>query len=90
MADRMIELSKDQPGFLGIESAREQSGFGITVSYWDSLENIKNWKSNTEHGLAQELGRSKWYSSFTTRICKVEREYSFNNDSGDLAIESSN
>jgi len=41
-ADRMAELAQQQPGYLGHESARE--GLGITVSYWDSLEAIKNWK----------------------------------------------
>jgi heme-degrading monooxygenase HmoA len=76
MTDRMVELAKDQKGFLGIESSRGNDGFGITVSYWKSQEDIAAWKANTEHKIAQEFGRSKWYDSFMTRICKVEREYS--------------
>ena len=73
MADAMAELAKDQPGYLGIESARD--GLGITVSYWASLEAIKNWKENVKHRAAQKLGKEKWYSSFKTRICIVERDY---------------
>ena len=73
MAQRMVELAKQQPGFMGIESARNE--IGITVSYWKDLESIKLWKQNTEHQLAQTLGREKWYSHYKTRICKVEREY---------------
>lgn len=73
MADAMAELAKDQPGYLGIESARD--GLGITVSYWASLDAIKNWKENMKHRAAQKLGKEKWYSSFKTRICKVERDY---------------
>jgi heme-degrading monooxygenase HmoA len=73
MAQRMEELAKEQPGYLGIESARNE--VGITVSYWKDLESIKQWKQNTEHQLAQTLGRQKWYSFFKVRICKVEREY---------------
>lgn len=75
MSDRMMELAVNQPGFLGVDSARDQ--VGITVSYWDSLDAIKNWKANAEHVIAQKTGREKWYHSFTTRICRVEREYSF-------------
>ena len=75
MAERMVELAKEQPGYLGHESARES--LGITVSYWDSLEAIKHWKQNTEHLIAQQKGRSEWYASYKTRICKVERDYSF-------------
>ncbi|SHO54518.1 antibiotic biosynthesis monooxygenase family protein [Vibrio quintilis] len=73
MADRMVELASKQPGFLGVESARE--GVGITVSYWSDLESIQQWKANAEHQEAQRLGRDKWYSSFKTRISKVERDY---------------
>ena len=73
MAMKMVELASKQPGFLGIESARED--LGITVSYWENLESIKNWKANIEHQEAQKLGYEKWYSSFKTRISKVERDY---------------
>ncbi|MCL7942360.1 antibiotic biosynthesis monooxygenase [Marinobacter sp. ATCH36] len=73
MAARMAELAAQQPGYLGMESARE--GLGITVSYWESLEAIRNWKQNAEHREAQQLGHEQWYSSFRVRIAKVEREY---------------
>lgn len=72
-ADRMVELAMQQPGFLGIESARED--VGITVSYWQDLASIRAWKSNTEHLYAQRQGKSNWYSEFKVRISKVERDY---------------
>lgn len=75
MARRMVELAKTYPGFLGVESAREE--IGITVSYWKDLKSIKNWKENTEHLTAQKMGKTKWYNSFKTRIAKVERDYEF-------------
>jgi heme-degrading monooxygenase HmoA len=73
MAEKMVELAALQPGFLGVESAYE--GLGITVSYWTDLESIKKWKANTQHLKAQRLGRERWYSSYKTRIAKVERDY---------------
>ncbi len=72
MAERMLELARKQPGFLGVESAREQ--IGITVSYWSDLESIKKWKENAEHREAQKMGIEKYYTSFKTRIAKVERD----------------
>lgn len=72
MASKMVELASKQSGFLGIESARED--VGITVSYWTDLDSIKKWKSNIEHLSAQRLGKEKWYSSFKTRIAKVEQD----------------
>lgn len=76
-AERMEELAKQQPGYLGIESARNQ--IGITVSYWDSLNAITQWKNNVEHTEARNLGREQWYQKYQLRICKVEREYGFKN-----------
>lgn len=75
MAAEMLELARKQPGFLGVDHARDT--IGITVSYWDSLQSIADWKSQTRHEHAQEMGRERWYESYTIRICRVEREYSF-------------
>lgn len=72
-AARMVELAAEQPGFLGVESVRED--LGITVSYWADLQSIKQWKAHTEHRLAQQMGMEKWYSSYKTRIALVERDY---------------
>ena len=73
-AARMVELAALQPGFLGVESAREE--LGITISYWSDLESIKKWKANAEHLEAQRLGMEQWYSNYMTRIALVERDYS--------------
>lgn len=75
MADKMEELAKLQPGYLGFESAREK--LGISISYWKDLESIRSWKQNTEHLLAQKSGRENWYEQYHIRITKVERDYYF-------------
>ena len=72
-AARMMELAARQPGFLGVESVREE--LGITVSYWSDLESIQRWKAQAEHLQAQKMGREKWYSDYKTRIARVERDY---------------
>ena len=75
MAQKMEDLAKVQPGYLGIESARDAQGFGITVSYWDNPESIMLWRKNVEHQAAQAIGRSTWYQEFKVRVTKVERDY---------------
>jgi heme-degrading monooxygenase HmoA len=80
-SDRMAELACSQPGFLGIESARGADGFGITVSYWSSLEAIEAWREQAEHRVAQAAGRAKWYERFNLRVCRVERAYEFKRQS---------
>lgn len=49
---------------------------GITISYWERLEAISNWKQHQSHKVAQEKGKNDWYQNYKVKICKVEREYS--------------
>ncbi|PCH62993.1 MAG: antibiotic biosynthesis monooxygenase [SAR86 cluster bacterium] len=72
MAEKMLKLASQQTGFLGFESADDK--LSISVSYWDSLDAIAQWKSHAEHLQAQQLGKSKWYKAFKTRVCRVERD----------------
>ncbi|MBG0838953.1 Heme-degrading monooxygenase HmoA [Pseudomonas sp. NFACC19-2] len=75
-AQHMLELAAQQPGFLGVESARSD-GLGITLSYWQSEEAIRTWREHAEHSAVREQGRADWYAAFTTRVAKVERAYTF-------------
>ncbi|MGG0459698.1 antibiotic biosynthesis monooxygenase family protein [Bacillus mycoides] len=76
MSENLVELVKTQPGFIRIESARDNEEYGITISYWESLEAIQKWKANTTHQVAQQKGKETWYSQYNVQICKVVRDYS--------------
>jgi len=76
-AEKMMALASNQPGFLGVESVRQEGGLGITVSYWKDTESIRKWKTHAAHQQAQQLGRDKWYSSYRIRVAKVDREYGY-------------
>lgn len=72
-AAEMERLAREQPGFLGIESAR--SGLGVTVSYWRTDDDARAWKRVAEHVEAQRRGRGEWYSAYEVRIATVTRAY---------------
>jgi len=76
MAVQMEQLAARQPGFLGVDSVRDASGSGITISYWESLEAIQHWKHEESHLVAQQKGKQDWYEHYEVKICKVERAYS--------------
>ena len=77
MATRMEELGSAYDGFLGLESARNAEGLGITVSYWRDEEAIRAWKRDAEHLAAQRAGRETWYEAYEVRVARVERAYGF-------------
>jgi heme-degrading monooxygenase HmoA len=77
MATEMVKLAAQQPGYLGVESARDSEGFGITNSFWADEASIIAWKRVADHLAAQKLGREKWYERYITRVARVERAYGF-------------
>lgn len=76
LSDRMVELATKEDGYLGIDSVRDDTRAGITISYWSSLESIRKWKSNTEHTFARNK-RDTFYQHYQVKIALVEREYEF-------------
>ena len=75
MADKMLTMAAQQPGYLGVETTRDKPGLGITVSYWADEASLLAWKEAAEHALAQKLGKDRWYEYYTLRVAKVERHY---------------
>ena len=73
MSARMEELAAQQPGYLGIEAARDR--LGITVSYWADEESARAWKDVAAHAVAQQRGRDTWYSDYRVRVATVTRDY---------------
>jgi heme-degrading monooxygenase HmoA len=73
MAASMEELAAQQPGYLGIEAARDT--VGITVSYWRDEQAARAWKGVAAHLVAQRRGREAWYADYTVRIATVTRDY---------------
>jgi len=79
-ATRMAELVAAQPGFLGVDSARNAEGFGITVSYWTDEASAQAWRRNVEHAEVMRQGRTRFYEAYTLRVATVHRASSFSRD----------
>lgn len=65
-------------GYVARENVIDASGNSITISYWEHLDALRNWFLDEKHQVVQELGKSKWYSSFKTIVCKIERQKVWN------------
>lgn len=77
MAEKILNLAEKQKGFIGFESYANENDGNVSISYWKSIADIKNWKENPEHRIAQRLGKEKWYKYFKLQVCKIEHEYEF-------------
>jgi heme-degrading monooxygenase HmoA len=75
--DRMEELVRDIPGYLGMDHAQTPGGLGITVGYFRDAEALTEWRTNAEHRMAQKRGRAEWYQNYSLHVAKVERSSGF-------------
>lgn len=75
--DALEALAAEQSGFLGVESVREEGGFGISVSYWRDRAAIEAWARELAHREAKAKGVSQWFAEYSIRIAKVEEERGF-------------
>jgi len=76
-SDLMAELVEKYDGFMGMHSARDEEGYGITVCYWKSEDAIATWREDLEHQVAQSKGRGGWYSRYTIQLAEVKRSTFF-------------
>ena len=76
-AERMDELVKQIPGYLGMDYARTPGGLAISVGYFRDEDAIKEWGAQAEHRAAQRRGRAEWYERYTLHIAKVERSHGY-------------
>lgn len=74
---RMRELAFEKYGCLDFVAVTEGKN-EVTISYWENEEAIRLWKNDSEHALAQETGREKWYESYVVQVVEIKREYKFN------------
>jgi heme-degrading monooxygenase HmoA len=67
---RLKELAFNQYGCQDFFSVT-QGDQEIAISYWQSMQQIRDWKNDPEHKHAQTMGREKWYKSYKVEICEV-------------------
>ncbi|MGB1298713.1 MAG: antibiotic biosynthesis monooxygenase family protein [Psychrobium sp.] len=77
MVAKMRELAFEKYGCIDFVAVTEGDQ-EIAISYWPTEEAIQAWKSDSEHIIAQQLGRDKWYESYLVQVVEVKRAYKFN------------
>ena len=75
-SEKMENLVAEQPGYQSHYGFRDsETGQGVTVSYFESEESVKQWHDNSQHTQAQELGRTHFYESFSVDVAEIKRHY---------------
>ncbi len=73
-AARLRELALTQFGCLEFVAVTEGNQ-EVALSYWPDEASIRAWKQHTDHLMAQQLGRERWYSAYQVEVAEIKRQY---------------
>lgn len=73
-AEKLRDLAISKYGCLDFVAVTEGDQ-EIAISYWENRQQIRDWKDDPEHVLAQEAGRDRWYQSYSVEICELQKAY---------------
>jgi heme-degrading monooxygenase HmoA len=74
MAARLRALAMEKYGcveFFAVTEGDQE----VAISYWESETQIRQWKQDAEHLVAQENGRNRWYRSYRVEVVEMVRSY---------------
>ena len=76
-AERMLELAREQPGYLSFKSYVAEDGEVIALSEWVDEASARAWGRLAEHAAVQGRGRSAYYENYTLFACDNPRIHQF-------------
>jgi len=85
--DRYLEIAAELhpllekiDGFISIErfGSLTEDGKILSLSFWRDEEAVKAWRTQPEHGLAQQEGRHGVFRDYRLRVAHVLRDYGMN------------
>jgi heme-degrading monooxygenase HmoA len=75
VAAEMKALASAMPGFVSMKTFTAEDGERVSIVEFASQAGHDAWREHPRHREAQRLGREKFYSSFRIQVCRVERDY---------------
>jgi heme-degrading monooxygenase HmoA len=76
-AEQVYELAEAMPGFVSAKDFVADDGERLALIEFDSPAHLAAWRDHAEHRVAQEQGRSQFYSEYSLQICAIVRESHF-------------
>ena len=77
MAAKMSELARSMPGYVSHKGFTADDGERVTVVEFESEETHRVWAEHAGHRKVQQLGRERFYSEYSIRVCKVLKSSAF-------------
>lgn len=75
-AQAMREIAINEYGCLEFVAVTEGDQ-EIAISYWQNQQDIRRWREDPRHQLAQQQGQASWYKDYRVEVVEITRSYQF-------------
>lgn len=77
-ATRMYELASAMPGFISYKDFTASDGESVSIVEFSDAASLLAWRNHPEHQRMQQRGREEFMAEYHIQVCRIEREYAFN------------
>jgi heme-degrading monooxygenase HmoA/ketosteroid isomerase-like protein len=70
-AERIYERAVAMPGFVSAKDFTAEDGERVAVIEWNGEAELRAWRDLPEHRTAQEMGRARYYATYSLDVCQV-------------------
>lgn len=81
-AEAMERAAGARDGYLGLDSTRDATGIGITISWWRDEASALAWRDDPDHARIRDAGRDRWYAWYRVVVATVDRAYEWTRPAG--------
>ena len=80
LAAELRSVLENIDGFISVERFQSLTDTEklLSLSFFESHTALDTWRQVTEHRIAQNIGRSSYFSDYRLRVVHVERDYGMN------------
>ena len=79
--------AKHIPGFLSVSGYTAENGDRVHLEYFTTLEAVEQWQKFPEHVRMIQMGRERFYESYTAQVCTLVSQIDYPGDSSEVKKE---
>jgi heme-degrading monooxygenase HmoA len=79
----LYRLAKHIPGFLSVSGYTAENGDRIHLEYFATMEALEQWRTFPEHAKMSQVGRERFYESYTAQVCTLVSEITYPGNSSE-------
>jgi heme-degrading monooxygenase HmoA len=80
----LYHLAKQIPGFISVSGYTAENGDRVHLEYFTTQEALEQWRNLPDHLHMQQLGRERFYETYTAQVCTLVHQITYPDDAPEV------